>query len=87
MYSEEQLYQLIGEKNSMKRLLTEVRGSAGPPQPCRLLPFPLWAEGFAGRAALLPSTPVHTGAPSLTSSLWRGRATLSHHSTPQSAKM
>lgn len=36
MYSEEQLYQLIGEKNSMKRLLTEVRGSAGPPP---LLPF------------------------------------------------
>lgn len=85
MYSEEQLYQLIGEKNSMKRLLTEVRGSARPPQPCRLLPFPLWAEGFAGRAAL-PYTPVHTGAPPLTSSLWRGRATLSHHSTPQSAK-
>lgn len=40
VYSEEQLYQLIGEKNSMKRLLTEVRGSAGPPRPHRLLPFP-----------------------------------------------
>lgn len=40
VYSEEQLYQLIGEKNSMKRLLTEVGGSAGPPQPCWLLPFP-----------------------------------------------
>lgn len=30
VYSEEQLYQLIGEKNSMKRLLTEVWGSASP---------------------------------------------------------
>lgn len=40
VYSEEQLYQLIGEKNSMKRLLTEVWGSASPAQPCWLLPFP-----------------------------------------------
>lgn len=39
MYSEEQLYQLIGEKNSMKRLLTEVRGSAGSPPPASPLPF------------------------------------------------
>lgn len=43
VYSEEQLYQLIGEKNSMKRLLTEVPGSVGLPQPHWLLPFP-----FAG---------------------------------------
>lgn len=39
VYSEEQLYQLIGEKNSMKRLLTEVRGCAGPPPPASPLPF------------------------------------------------
>lgn len=39
VYSEEQLYQLIGEKNSMKRLLTEVRGSASPPPPSSPLPF------------------------------------------------
>lgn len=40
MYGEEQLYQLIGEKNTMKRLLTEVRGSAGTARPPWLLPFP-----------------------------------------------
>lgn len=48
VYSEEQLYQLIGEKNSMKQLLTEVRDlTASPPsgwwggQPLITPPSPL----------------------------------------------
>ncbi|KFV96509.1 putative G-protein coupled receptor 156, partial [Fulmarus glacialis] len=54
VYSEEQLYQLIGEKNSMKRLLTEVRGSAGSPRPCRLLPFPFVGAAESGCALHAP---------------------------------
>lgn len=52
MYSEEQLYQLIGEKNSMKRLLTEVQGSAGPPRTHQFLPF-----SFVGLKALQGGKP------------------------------
>lgn len=76
MYSEEQLYQLIGEKNSMKRLLTEVRGSAGPPPPASPLPV-------CGQKALQGGKPfVHTGDPSPASSFLRGRAALFCH-TPK----
>lgn len=62
MYSEEQLYQLIGEKNSMKRLLTEVGGSAGPDAVAMgsrwlLHPLPFVCRGWVGWAALC-YTPV-----------------------------
>lgn len=56
MYSEEQLYQLIGEKNSMKRLLTEVRGSDAPP-PLAALASPL---PFCGLKALQGEKPFLT---------------------------
>lgn len=78
MYSEEQLYQLIGEKNSMKRLLTEVRGSASPPPPASLLPFCGLKALQGGKPFFIPLSTLSSPA----SSFLRGRTALFCH-TPK----
>ena len=65
MYSEEQLYQLMGEKNSMKQLLTEVRALPALLIRASFSPCLLWAKGFTGWEAF-PYSPVLTGAPAPT---------------------
>ncbi|KFR00847.1 putative G-protein coupled receptor 156, partial [Opisthocomus hoazin] len=65
VYSEEQLYQLMGEKNSMKQLLTEVRALPALLIRASFSPCLLWAKGFTGWEAF-PYSPVLTGAPAPT---------------------